>query len=321
VFVPGRGAVESAGTLVRHPLPGRVLFGAAALAGRPRLDRLAGGADVVWAPAPAPLAISAGVPLVVTVHDLSWVQRPGDFTGYERVWHSVGRLRRLVERADRVIVVSSATRDALVAHWGLEEGKVAVVRSGPGIGPPPGGVRNVDLDSPGKRAGPPYFLAVGALEPRKAPDVLARAFARARAGGLRAELVFAGHGRVAVGGEGVRVVRAPDDAALRRLYAGALAVVHPALLEGFAFPPVEAIAHGTPAIVADLPVHDETVGAGALRVPPGDERALAAALLQIERDPALRDRLVTAGQAAVASLSWQRAARETHAVLAQAAAR
>ena len=50
----------------------RALFGAAALTGRPRLDRLAGGCDVVWAPAPAPLAVSPGVPLVLTVHDRAW---------------------------------------------------------------------------------------------------------------------------------------------------------------------------------------------------------------------------------------------------------
>src|SRR3954469_23784197 len=58
--------------VVRSPLPGRLLFGAAAVCGRPRLDRLAGGCDVVWAPAPAPLAVSAGMPLVLTVHDRSW---------------------------------------------------------------------------------------------------------------------------------------------------------------------------------------------------------------------------------------------------------
>jgi glycosyltransferase involved in cell wall biosynthesis len=124
---------------------------------------------------------------------------------------------------------------------------------------------------------------------------------------------------VAIAGDGVRVLGTQDDAALRELYAGALALVHPALLVGFAFPPVEALAYGTPAIVADLPVHDETIGAGALRVAPGDEAALAAALLEIEHDGALRERLVAAGRAEIATLSWDRAARETLAVIAETA--
>ena len=59
---------------------GRLSRAAAAAVGRPRLDRLAGGCDVVWAPAPAPLAVSRGVPLVLTVHDRSWEQRHGDHT-------------------------------------------------------------------------------------------------------------------------------------------------------------------------------------------------------------------------------------------------
>lgn len=291
----------------------RAAFGAAALTGRPRLDRMAGGADVVWAPAPAPLAVTNGIPFVLTVHDLSWVSRLADFTSYERLWHRVARLQALAKRADRLIAVSGATRDALVKTWAVPAEKITVVHSGPGIGAAP--------DAVGRGTGAGYFIAVGALEPRKAPGLLARAHARARAQGLQADLVFAGAGRVDVRGDGVRVLGTQDDAALHELYAGALAVVHPALLEGFGFPPIEGLAHGTPAIVADLSVYDETIGDGALRVPAGDEESLAQALLRVEREPELRTELVAAGQQAIAPLSWERAARETHAVLTEAARR
>src|SRR4051812_4957645 len=77
-FVPGRAPVRPVPgvRIVRHALPGRALFGAAAVAGRPRLDRLLGGAlDVVWVPAPAPVAVSSDVPVVLTVHDRSFEQR------------------------------------------------------------------------------------------------------------------------------------------------------------------------------------------------------------------------------------------------------
>src|SRR5215218_5301895 len=110
-FVPGREPVRDAPAgvrLVRHRLPGRALFGAAAVARRPRLDRLLGGVDVVWAPAPAPLAVSADVPLVLTVHDRSFEERPGDFTAYERLWHRLARPRALARRADAVVCVSHA---------------------------------------------------------------------------------------------------------------------------------------------------------------------------------------------------------------------
>jgi glycosyltransferase involved in cell wall biosynthesis len=73
--------------------------------------------------------------------------------------------------------------------------------------------------------------------------------------------------------------------------------------------------------VADLPVFAETLGDGALRVPPGDADALADALLRLEREPGLRERLTEAGREAVRALSWERTARETRAVLEEAAGR
>lgn len=303
------------GDEVRVVEGGRATFASAAIAGRPRLDRMAGGADVVWAPAPAPLAVSANVPLVLTVHDLSWVERPGDFTAYERMWHRLARIPALALRADRVVTDTRVTANSITDEWGVAPERVVVVPPGPGIAK---GVPNVRTAIEAKRREPPYFLAVGALEPRKAPDVLARAFARAREEGLEAELVFAGAGRVDVRGEGVEVVT-PSDDELPALYAGAMAVVQPSWLEGFAFPPIEGLAYGTPAIVADLPLYDETIGQGALRFAPGDERALAHALQRIANGPELREQLVRLGREAIAPLSWERAARELHDVFDEVA--
>ncbi len=307
----------------RHPLPSRVLFGAAALIGAPRLDRLLGGGlDVVWAPAPRPLALSAGVPLVLTVHDLSFEERPGDFTAYERLWHRLARPRRLAARASRILVDAAVTRDALAARWRVAPSRVSVVP--PGVehpAPPPPGA----LDALCRRRGlaRPYLLAVGALEPRKDPQLLVRAHARAVGAGLQAELVFAGAGRLAeeLRGPGVHVLGYVPDPELDVLYAGAVALVMPSRLEGFGWPPLEALARGTPAVVADLAVYDETLGAGALRVPVGNEIALAEALGRMAGDAALRDRLVAAGRAAIEPLTWARAADGAYAALQEAARR
>jgi glycosyltransferase involved in cell wall biosynthesis len=292
------------------------VFGCAAVVGRPRLDRLVGGADVAWIPAPAPVAVSPGVPYVLTVHDLSWVERPGDFTAYERAWHRVGRLERLARRATVVVCVSQATREAVLREWHVAPRRVRVVPWGVTAPDPESSAR-----SPHDTSQAPFFLAVGALEPRKAPELLADAHALARAGGLQAELVFAGEGRLAGalrGRDGVRVLGRVDD--LAPLYRDALALVMPSHLEGFGFPPLEAALAGTPSIVSDLPVFAETLGQrAALTVTPGDERALADALLRMERDAALRADLAARARAGAAELTWDRAADAYHAVLTEAA--
>jgi glycosyltransferase involved in cell wall biosynthesis len=279
------------------------LFGAAAVAGRPRLARLAGGADVIWLPAPAPVA--PGAPYVLTVNDRSWEARPRDFTPYERAWHRLARPRALARRAARVVALSQAVADELRDTWGVASTVVP-----PGLGVPPGGAP----PAPGR-----YLLFVGALEPRKGPDVLAQAFARARARGLDADLVVVGEGRVAVEGPGVRGLGAVGDAELDGLYAGALAVVAPSYLEGFGLPPLEAAARGVPAVVSDLPVFAETLGDGALRVAPGDVEGLAGALLAVAGDAALRARLAASVAPAAARADWPTAARSLHALLREAA--
>jgi glycosyltransferase involved in cell wall biosynthesis len=304
VLLPrGRAAVPRGVVAVRHPLPARALFGAAAVTGRPTLASLLPGSDVLWAPAPAPLAIG-DAPFVLTVHDRSWEQRPGDFTPYERAWHAAARPRRLARRAARVLTDTETAREDLIRAWGLSADRVHAVPLAPRRFAPAEGPRS-------------SFLFVGALEPRKAPDLLVDAFLRARARGLAAELVVVGEGRLDPRGPGVRRLGRVDD--LGALYAGALAVVLPSWLEGFGLPPVEGLAAGAPAIVSDLPVFREVLGDGALYVSPGDAGALADALLSLERDPALRGRLLAAGQARIAPLTWAETARRTRAVLAEAA--
>ena len=191
----------------------------------------------------------------------------------------------------------------------------------------PEGVRtesagSVDVDARlaamGLRAGR-FLLVSGALEPRKAPEVIARAYAAARARGLDAELVFAGDGRLAdtLTGAGVRVLGWRDVIDLEALYQGALALVFASRREGFALPVYESLARGTPAIITDLPVFGPEISDGVVRVPVDDEPALADAMLGLASDADLRVRLGAGGRAAVSGLTWERAARTTREVFAQ----
>ncbi len=282
-----------------------------ALTGRPRLEELVGGADAVWAPAPRPLAVGPTTGLVLTVHDRSWEERPGDFTAYERLWHRVARPRRLAARADRLLFDTRVARDDVLAAWGLDPLRARVAPPGVEAPSPAGGGL-----PPGVTA--PFFLWVGALEPRKGPDVLAAAWARARAAGLRAELVVVGQGReqVALDLPGVHRLGGAADATLAVLLPRALALVAPSRGEGYGLAPLEALAHGTPAVVSDLPVWAETLGAAALRVPVGDADALADALLRLEREPELRGRLAAA---APPRPTWGAAAAVLHGALHEAA--
>jgi glycosyltransferase involved in cell wall biosynthesis len=277
--------------------------------GRPRLDRRLAPVDVLWLPAPAPVAISTA-PYVLTVHDLSFLERRQDFTRYERLWHRLARIDALVRGAAAVVALTGDTARRAAAHFGVN---VNVVPGGPGDpGPPPNPEAVLTMR---ERFGP-YFLYVGALEPRKGLDRLVAAHA-----GLETALVIAGEGRLGptLRAPGVHVLGRVDRAEKAALYAGALAVVLPSWREGYGYPPLEGYAHGTPAIVSDLPALRETAGEGALYVPAGDVAALAAAMRTLAGDDALRRRLADGGAAALRGRTWEASGRVLRAVLEAAA--
>ena len=328
VLVPGGarpGALPDGIDVVERGRSGRALQGAAAIVGRPRLDDLLGGPDLVWLPAPVPVALSRDVPYVLTVHDLSFMHQPRDFSAYERLWHRLARPQRLASRARRVLTDTEAVRQQVIEEWALPPGRVHPVRLGPGRAKQVAGAeRETEAARGAERppvAGGRHVLAVGALEPRKLPLVLARAHALAQQRGLQAGLVFAGDGplRGELEASGATVLGHVSDAELDAAYGKALCLACVSREEGFGFTPLEALAAGVPPVVSDLPVFAETLGEAAVVVPPGDVEALADALLRLESDPELRSRLVEAGRTRLLELSWERAARETRAVFEAAA--
>lgn len=308
--------VPSGVELRRTRLASKPLFAAAVIAGRPRLEKLAGGADVCWLPAPAPVACGRRTPYVLTIHDLSFEITAEDFTAYERRWHRLARPRRLAERAAAIVVDSEATRQALVdAQWPVDTDAATVVRAAPST--------RVSGSGRAQDGEARHLLYVGALEPRKGIDTLAEAIGIARELGLTAPLLVVGEGRLATELEslaGVKMLGRQSDEQLAALYSAALALVMPSTLEGFGLPPVEAATHGVVSVTSDLPVFHETLGDALITFPVGDAPALAKAMVLAAGDAKLRSKLGSAAQLGAQSLTWPSAAQTLHRVLLGAAA-
>ena len=139
---------------------------------------------------------------------------------------------------------------------------------------------------------------------------------RRRANALAALIAAEGlAGRVALAG-------AVDDATLARLYDGADVFVSPSLFEGYGMVLAEAMARGLPIVASTGGAAAETVpDAAAIKVPPGDAAALAAALAEMIADAPLRRRIADASWAAGRALPrWSDTAAAVTAVLKRAAA-
>jgi len=112
-----------------------------------------------------------------------------------------------------------------------------------------------------------------------------------------------------------------DDEELVGLLGGARAFLYPSLLEGFGFPPLEAMACGTPVITSDRGSLAEVVGDAALRIDPHDVDGLADALRRVLADAGLAADLRERGLRRAAAYTWRRCAEATVGVYRELAAR
>jgi alpha-1,3-rhamnosyl/mannosyltransferase len=159
----------------------------------------------------------------------------------------------------------------------------------------------------------PYLLYVGALDARKDPAGLLRAWAVARSAGAGVELVLAGDPGPQAPPEmpGARRLGRVDADGLALLYSGAACLLFPSRYEGFGLPLVEAMACGCPVAAYRNSSIPEVAGEAAALVGDGDADALGRAAAEIVLDPGRARTLREAGLRRARRFSWRKAARVT----------
>jgi glycosyltransferase involved in cell wall biosynthesis len=264
--------------------------------------------------------------IVVTMHDTLPLTHP-DLVFPTRAGRIAWRLKEgLAARcSDRIVTVSEASRQAILAWSGWPDQKIRVITEGPGPAFFPRGHEPVAvqvLARHGISAGQRFLLYVGGLSPHKNLPRMIEAFAAGATPDVGLVLVgdlgdvFHTHVpeiRQAIErhGLGNRVILTgfvPDDD-LVFLYSRATALVQPSLLEGFGLPAVEAMACGTPVIASRAGSLPEVVGDAGLFFDPTNVSAMAAALRAFLGNPELARRLAGRTATQAAKFAWDRSAR------------
>jgi glycosyltransferase involved in cell wall biosynthesis len=267
--------------------------------------------------------LPTGVPSVSTIQDISYASFPETYTRGKVAYNEI-TARLAAARADRIITVSDNTKREVMRYLKVPEDKIRVVYSAvDGIFRPVASA--ADLQEVKRRFDLPdrIILYIGSLNPRKNLVTLIRAYAALkRRGDLPHKLVLVGPSEwksdpvfqtvreLGLESE-VLLPGSMQGLDLVRLYNVADLFAFPSLHEGFGFPPLEALACGTPVVCSNSASLPEVVGDAALMVEARDVEGLAGAMARVLTDPDLARELRSRGLERAKLFSWEKTARET----------
>lgn len=220
--------------------------------------------------------------------------------------------RRNVRHADGVLTTSAYCRRAIAAHYGAPEQQISLV---------PEGIDLARWEQIAAEPAPPRtgttILCVARQYPRKhvADLVHAMALVRRSVPGARAVIIGDGPEHAALQrlvaslglGDTVALRGAiPSHDEVARAYQRADLFCLPSVQEGFGIAFLEAMASGLPVVATTATAIGETVpdGRAGVLVPPGDVRALSAALIDLLGSPQRRRDLAEGGCAWVRQYDW-----------------
>ncbi len=278
--------------------------------------------DLIHVQYTAPLG--AGVPTVVTVHDVSFIEHPEYFTTVRR-----SQLRLTVgssvKRAARILTVSEFSRDAILRAYDISPEKIRVI---PNAANPE--FRVVGRERAQKAAQyrlrfeAPFIFSVGDLQPRKNQIGLIAAFSK-----LLTDCPHLKHHLVLTGKETwftPKVLEAArscgfasrihftgfvSDEDLLELYNACDCFVFPSFYEGFGLPILEAMACGRAVACSNTSAMPEVADGAGLLFDPHQTGEITRALKDILLDSELRGRLERLGLQRAAGFTWKKSARAT----------
>ncbi len=269
---------------------------------------------------------------VVTFHDMTFFLYPHLHTRVKRLFFP-GMIRISARRADALIAVSEQTRLDAIRILHLSQEKITTIPLG--IHPdfhPIQDQTTLQACREKYRLPQTFILYVGLVEPRKNLPVLLKAYHLLLQKQSPPPLVIAG--RMGWGAQEVlqhvkqlglqdKVIFTGyvDAADLPLVYNLAQLFVYPSRYEGFGFPPLEAMACGTPTITSAVSAMPDHVGQAAVLVQPDNPQALHTAMLDLLTQPDYRKRLSQAGPQQVAKFTWAETARQTRVLYQKVLAR
>lgn len=248
---------------------------------------------------------NSGAKTVVTIHDLIFLKHKEQYPFLDRQIYEL-KTRYAAKRADRIIAVSAQTKNDLMEMYGVKAEKIVVI--------PPivdAGFQKLEVGShksdliqkhslPSK-----YILNVGSFFSRKNHRTLVEAFdlIKDKVGEDLLLIGNAGSERKSIEAlvakkkleQRVKIISNISNADLPAVYSAASVFVFPSLFEGFGMPIAEALFSKVPVIATKGGCFEEAGGKNSLYVNPISPEEIAATILKVLQNDALKNEMIESG--------------------------
>ena len=277
-------------------------------------------------------ALSKKTNHIITVHDLSFEFFPQFFSKKQRLWHWAINPKQQCQKASVLLCPSENTKRDIITYYEIPAEKIKIIYPGVDCRPQEH-ITNTGNNQSFERLKnqvrqkytlpDKFILFLGTIEPRK--NILSIVEAFEQVCSLRStthySLVLAGYPgwknnsvyqKIATSAvrDRIKCIGAIKDTEKSALYALADLFVYPSFYEGFGFPPLEAMACGTPVITSNRSSLPEVSGKAAYLVNPNRPSELAQAMIEMLQNEKLRQHFKNLGLEQAKKFTWDRAARE-----------
>src|ERR1035437_3056531 len=224
-------------------------------------------------------------------------------------------IKKAAEKAKKIITPSNATKQEIIEHLKISENKIDVAHEASEVK-----FSDIKLktDNPEIFA-KKYFLYIGNAYPHKNLDRLLRAFKKIENVDSNLKLILVGkkdyfYKQFEAVNESNNVIfyGNASDSELASLYANAIALVAPSLMEGFGLPVLEAMTLRCLVIASDIPSFREIAGENVIYFNPQDENDILTKLKDIlENSEKYKQEKLEKAFEKSQQFSWEKAAAQT----------
>jgi glycosyltransferase involved in cell wall biosynthesis len=245
-------------------------------------------------------------PCISTVFDLMYLYydsiQPGKTSVLARFYYET-IAKRMAHRSAAIYTCSHFTKSQIIKTYAVSPDKIKVIPLGIGkqFTPETDMIKIQEIKNR-YHISSGYILYTGNAKPHKNLKTLLAAFKKIKALFPSLELVLAGPVPEQING----IVNNEENSSvictgkvlendLPALYSGASVFVMASLYEGFGYPPLEALACGTPVVCSNVSSLPEVVGDAGLLVDPSDAQQMAESVIRVLQSSALAESMIKAG--------------------------